>query len=139
MSGGGDALDVRLHAAADVEQEEDVDGHVFTLEIADLLRLAVLAENEILGAEAAGGAVVLVDHLRIDAGERDIAAELIGGAFRRRIGGRCGLADRGGGGEGEDCEQGTLGHTYSRAGRIFGGSALIEWDARGAHRVSRAR
>lgn len=84
---GGDALDAGLHAAADVEEEDEVEGHFFSGEVADRLGLAVVGEEEVLGIEG-GGVAGLAGDVDIDADEADAPAEdrrgLLGGEGDRR-------------------------------------------------------
>ena len=75
LGGVGDALDVGAHGGADIEQEDDVEGHLFGGEVADFTDLAVVAEDEVLAIECGDGAVVAVHCLDIDAHERDVALE----------------------------------------------------------------
>ena len=70
-----DALHVRPHASADVEQQENVDRHVFAGKIFDLAGLAFLAQNEVGYAQSANGAIRSVDHLGVYANQGDVAAE----------------------------------------------------------------
>src|SRR5437868_3788953 len=63
----GDALHMRAHAGADVEEHQHVHRHVFTGEVADGLRTALFAQDEIGDAEAGDGAVIAVHYLGVDA------------------------------------------------------------------------
>ena len=71
----GDALHVRPHAAADVEQQQQVDRHVLAGEIADLEHLARFAQNEVGDAQPRDRPIVAVDHLCVHPEHVDIAAE----------------------------------------------------------------
>src|SRR5260370_32802055 len=71
----GDALDMRSHAAAYVQQRQDVHGQVLAGKVADLLRPACLAQDEIGDAQPGDGAVVAVDHLGVHSDERNITVE----------------------------------------------------------------
>jgi hypothetical protein len=85
MRGRGNALDMRAHTAADVEQQDQVDRHVFAGEIADVAGLAGFLEEEILGSKSGDGAVAAIYHLGVDAGEGYVALEdnvTIGGGGR---------------------------------------------------------
>lgn len=79
---GGDALDAGLHAAADVEEKDEVEGDFIAGEVADGLGLAVVGEEEVLGVEGCGVAGLAGD-VDIDADEADAPAEdrwgLLGG------------------------------------------------------------
>src|SRR5437763_7674294 len=89
MRRGSDAPDVRVHAMADIQQQQDVDRHVLALEIPDLLRLSIHSKDKILGAETAHGMVSAIHYLGIDTSQGDIAAK-----FERRIVGRRGSDSR---------------------------------------------
>lgn len=71
---GCDALDAWLHTAADVEEEDEVEGHFFPGEVADGLRLAVVGQEEVLGVKWCGVAGLAGD-VDIDADEADAPAE----------------------------------------------------------------
>ena|SRR5580700_7958021 len=70
-----DALDMRPHAGADVQEQHDIDRDLFAREIADWLRPALLPQNEILRAKTGDGTVVAVDHLSVYAHKRYVAAK----------------------------------------------------------------
>ena len=86
MGGRRDPAHVRLHAGAHVQQEDDVDGHLLTLEVADLLLLPVLAQDEILFGQTRDGTVGAIDHLHVHALERDVTSERNGGIAGLRVG-----------------------------------------------------
>jgi len=71
----GHLLHVGLHAAAHVEQQDHVHGHLFVREVADFADAAGLAQDEVLGGEAADSVVLGVDHLDVDARQIHVAAE----------------------------------------------------------------
>jgi hypothetical protein len=71
----GDALHVRPHAGADVQQKEDIHGHVFACEVTNRQHLAVYAEDEIAGVKMCDGAIARIHYLGIDADQRHIAME----------------------------------------------------------------
>jgi hypothetical protein len=75
MGRRGNAFDVRLHAAAHIEQEQQVHRHVFPSKVADLLRMALLAQHKIVSVQASDGAVVVVHYLHIYADKRNLAAK----------------------------------------------------------------
>ncbi len=83
LSGVGDFFHVREHAAADVEQEHDVQGSFVAGEMDDGLGLIVVEDAEVGGGEAVEDAGA-VDDLGIDADKRDVGAE------RRRVAGKGG-------------------------------------------------
>ena len=70
-----DTLDVRLHAAAHVKQQEYIYRHVLLGEVADVPGHAFLSEHEVRGAKSRDCTVVLVHHLCIHTDERDLAFE----------------------------------------------------------------
>src|SRR5262249_21757913 len=71
----GDALNMRPHAATDVQKKQDVHGQVFAGEVADLLWPTVLAQDEIGDAQPGDRAVVAVYHLGVHPNQRHVAAE----------------------------------------------------------------
>ena len=71
----GDALHMRPHAAAHVQQEEHVHGHVFAGEIADGHHAAILAQDEVAGVQMNDGAIARIHHLRVDTDQGHIAAK----------------------------------------------------------------
>ncbi len=79
VRGVGDALHVGAHAAADVEEEEDVERHVFAGEIADFDDFSLLFENEIFRVETGDGVVVAIEDLDVDADQGYVAVEGNGG------------------------------------------------------------
>ncbi len=70
-----DALHVRPHTGADIQQKEHVHRHIFAGEIANGNHLAILAEDEVAGMQVSDGAIAGIDYLGIDANQRHIAAE----------------------------------------------------------------
>ena len=84
VGGRSDPLNVGTHAGADVEQQQHVDRHLLAGEIPDLLRAAFFPQHEIPNAKALDGAIVPIQHLRIHAHQRDIAAEHHGLVSRSR-------------------------------------------------------
>jgi hypothetical protein len=84
---GGDALDAGLHAAADIKEENEVEGDLIAGEVADGLWLAVVVEEEVLGIKG-GGVAGLAGDVDVDADEADAPAEdgwrLLGGEGDRR-------------------------------------------------------
>ena len=75
LRSGGDALDVRLHAAADIEEKQDIDGHILAGKVADGEHASIKTQNEIFSDEAGDGASAAIDDLSVDAGEGNIAFE----------------------------------------------------------------
>jgi hypothetical protein len=75
MRSGSHAPDVRLHATADVQEQDDVNRHLLVLKIPDFLRLSIHAQDEILDSEAANGMVSTIHYVGIDASQRDIATK----------------------------------------------------------------
>jgi hypothetical protein len=71
---GSDALDAWLHTAADVKEEDEIEGDIVAGEVADRLGLAVVGEEEVLGGEGCGSAGLAGD-VDIDADEADAPAE----------------------------------------------------------------
>jgi hypothetical protein len=69
------APDVGSHAAADIQQQDDVNRHLLALEIPDFLRLTIHSQDEILDSEAENGMVSSVHYLGIDTTQGDIAAK----------------------------------------------------------------
>jgi hypothetical protein len=67
LGGIGNALDMRTHATADVQEQKDINGHVFAVEVLDRLDLAVYAQNKIAGLQTSDSAPIAVDNLSIDA------------------------------------------------------------------------
>ena len=76
---------MRFHTPADIQQQ-DVDGHFLALKIMDFLRLAVYPQHEIFGLKTLNGTICAVQHLRIHAGQRDVATERDGRFFSFDIG-----------------------------------------------------
>ena len=77
-------LDMRLHAAADVEQQEDIYGHAFAGKVSDGLGLAIHPEHEIIRLQTGYRPALEVDNLGIDARHRHIALENCGVIRRQR-------------------------------------------------------
>ncbi len=92
MRSGSHPPDVRLHAMADIQQQDDVNLHLLALEIPDLLLLSIHSQDEILVFETANGTACHVHYVRIDTSQRDVAAKSdrriagLWGSDRRRVG-----------------------------------------------------
>ncbi len=88
-----DPLDVRLHASADIDEQKNIDGHVFTRKVANGDRLTVQPEDKVAFTEASDDVAVRIDNLGVHARHRYIALEnygIVGGTKRpcRRTQGR---------------------------------------------------
>jgi len=70
-----DTLHMDPHTAADIQQQQDVNRHVFAREIMDREHPSILAKNEVFGAETSDGAIAMVEDLGVYAYQRDVAAE----------------------------------------------------------------
>jgi hypothetical protein len=81
---GRDTFNVRAHASADVEQQENIHRHFLCCEVPDRLFPALFVEDKVLGSQARNRTVIAIDHLHIDADEGDIAAEYHFGLVGRR-------------------------------------------------------
>jgi hypothetical protein len=69
------SLDMWPHTPADVEQEQNIDRHVFAGEITDLLRAPLRNQDEIVRSQPANRAIVVIHNLRVDPDKGHIAAE----------------------------------------------------------------
>ena len=85
----GDALHMRPHAAAHVQQKQHIHRHIFAGEIAYGHRAAILAQDEVLGVQVNDGAIAGVYYLRVDPDQRHIAVEHHVVAGRQRSEGQC--------------------------------------------------
>ena len=75
MGGRDDALDMRPHAGADVQQEHDIDWQAHGSEISDLLGPAVLTQHKVFRTQIRDGPVVATHNLGVYADQGDITAE----------------------------------------------------------------
>jgi hypothetical protein len=71
----GNALHVRPHAGAHIQQKEYIHGHVFAGEAANGHLAAILAENEVPSSQVSDGAIAGVDYLGVDPNQRHITAK----------------------------------------------------------------
>src|SRR5204863_8562594 len=71
----GDALNVRPHAGADVQKQQEIHRHVFACEVADRLGPPLLAHNKIGNTHPCNGAIVAIHHLRVHANQGHVTAE----------------------------------------------------------------
>jgi hypothetical protein len=72
MRSGSHVPDVWLHTTADIQQQDDVNGHLLALEIPNLLRLSIHSQDEILDSQTADGMVFTIYYLGIDTSQGDI-------------------------------------------------------------------
>jgi hypothetical protein len=63
------------HATADIEQENEVEGEIFTAEIDNVAHLTAIAELEFLPTQAADDLSRGTKDLNVDANERDVRLE----------------------------------------------------------------
>jgi hypothetical protein len=71
----GDALHMRPHTGADIQQKEYIYRHVFARKISDRHLFAILTEDKILDIQVGDGPVAGVDHLGVHANQGYITAE----------------------------------------------------------------
>jgi hypothetical protein len=83
LRSGCDPFNVRLHAAADIEQQQNVHGHVLTREITDRYGFAAHAQDKVALLKTGDRATVAVEDLHVDARQSDIAFESNGVVVRK--------------------------------------------------------
>jgi hypothetical protein len=69
------AFDVWLHTPAHVEKQENVDGHILALEIANRHLLTVFEQHKIVDLQAGDYAIRAINHLSINTDQGHIAAK----------------------------------------------------------------
>jgi len=68
-------LDMRLHAAAYIDEQQNIDGHIFAGEVTNGNNFAIDAQHEITAFEASDGPAVPINHLSVDPRHGDVAFE----------------------------------------------------------------
>src|SRR5438552_6424223 len=82
LSGRCNTCNVRLHATADIQQQQDVNWHVLASEVANRHNMPIDSQNEIARLQASYCMPALIKHLCINSRQRNVTFESDSSIFR---------------------------------------------------------